>query len=85
MKVVPHAMVPIIKAHTGALSDGDDDSGDAVSFNIDISIDGQSHTGLATSAFTSYLADHLPNLCPLTMVLKQLLQVKSNLSLTLNA
>ncbi|CBN74279.1 conserved unknown protein [Ectocarpus siliculosus] len=74
MKVIPHAMVPIIKARTGALSDGDDGSGDTVSFSIDISIDCQSHTGLATSAFTSYLADHLPNLCPLTMVLKQLLQ-----------
>lgn len=71
MKVV-QAPVPIIRGV--ALSDSNDGS-DQISFNFDISIDGPTHSGLATSAFTSYLSDHLPNLAPLTMVLKKLLQV----------
>lgn len=73
MKVIDHARVPIIKAVVS--SDGGGGSGDKITFNIDISIDGPAHSGLATSAFTSYLSDHLPNLVPLTIVLKSLLQV----------
>lgn len=65
--------MPIIKAV--AVSDASGDSEDST-FNVDISVDGPTHTGLATSAFVSYLADHLPNLVPLTMVLKSLLQVR---------
>lgn len=73
IKVLEHARVPIIKAV--ALGDvGGETEGST--FNVDISVDGPTHTGLATSAFVSYLADHLPNLVPLTMVLKSLLQVK---------
>lgn len=72
MKVLDHARVPIIKAV--AVSD-EGGSADGDRFNIDISIDSPTHTGLATSAFVSYLADHLPNLVPLTIVLKSLLQV----------
>lgn len=72
MKVV-QAPVPIIRGV--ALSDRDVGSDGKISFNFDISIDGPTHSGLATSAFTSYLSDHLPNLAPLTMVLKKLLQV----------
>lgn len=71
MNVVQHARVPIIKAQ----ATGRGDSGDSYSFNIDISIDGPTHSGLATTAFTSYLSSHLPNLAPLTIVLKSLLQV----------
>eukprot|EP00752_Nemacystus_decipiens_P011879 g10534.t1 len=70
MKVIHHARVPIIKAQASAGSDSDEN----FNFNIDISIDGPTHSGLATSAFTSYLSDHLPNLAPLTIVLKTLLQ-----------
>lgn len=73
VKVLHHARVPIIKAV--ASSDGGSESGDKLRVNIDISVDGPTHTGLATSAFVSYLADHLPNLVPLTIVLKSLLQV----------
>ena len=73
VKVLHHARVPIIKAV--ASSDGGSESGDNFRVNMDISVDGPTHTGLATSAFVSYLADHLPNLVPLTMVLKSLLQV----------
>lgn len=73
VKVLHHARVPIIKAV--ASSDGGSESGDKFRVNIDISVDGPTHTGLATSAFVSYLADHLPNLVPLTIVLKSLLQV----------
>ncbi|CAM9715747.1 unnamed protein product, partial [Hapterophycus canaliculatus] len=74
MKVV-QAPVPIIRGV--ALGDRNDASDDKISFNLDISIDGPTHSGLATSAFTSYLSDHLPNLAPLTMVLKKLLQSKN--------
>lgn len=70
VKVLNHARVPIIKAVASS------DSSDEFRFNIDISIDGPTHTGLATSAFVSYLAVHLPNLVPLTIVLKSLLQVR---------
>lgn len=71
MKVIHHARVPIIKAQAT-------DGCGTDMFNIDISIDGPTHSGLATSAFTSYLSDHLPNLAPLTIVLKSLLQVFCN-------
>lgn len=74
MKVIYHARVPIIKAVVSS-DGGGDGSGDNINFNIDISVDGPAHSGLATSAFTSYLSDHLPNLAPLTIVLKSLLQV----------
>ena len=73
VKVLHHARVPIIKAV--ASGNGGSESGDKLRVNIDISVDGPTHTGLATSAFVSYLADHLPNLVPLTIVLKSLLQV----------
>ncbi|CAM9912128.1 unnamed protein product, partial [Scytosiphon promiscuus] len=73
LKVV-QAPVPIIRGV--ALSDSNGGSDDKISFSFDISIDGPTHSGLATSAFTSYLSDHLPNLAPLTMVLKKLLQSK---------
>eukprot|EP00903_Cladosiphon_okamuranus_P014633 g13569.t1 len=72
MKVIPHARVPIIKAQAMGVCGSDE----SFNFNIDISIDGPTHSGLATSAFTSYLSDHLPNLAPLTIVLKSLLQSK---------
>lgn len=75
VKVVDHTRVPIIKAI--AVSDSGGEPVDSrFTFNVDISIDGPAHSGLATSAFVSYLADHLPNLIPLTMVLKSLLQVR---------
>lgn len=72
MKVLDHTRVPIIKAVAVSNETGNTDG---YRFNVDISIDGPTHTGLATSAFVSYLADHLPNLVPLTFVLKSLLQV----------
>lgn len=72
MKVISHARVPIIKGQATGGGCGSDEN---FNFNIDISIDGPTHSGLATSAFTSYLSDHLPNLAPLTIVLKSLLQV----------
>jgi hypothetical protein len=63
--VVDHGRVPIIKAvaHRGAHS-----------FNVDISIDGPAHTGLATTAFVACLVERLPALAPLVLVLKHLLQ-----------
>lgn len=73
VKVLNHARVPIIKAV--ASTNGGGDPGDSFRFNLDISIDGPTHSGVATSAFVSYLAGHLPNLVPLTIVLKSLLQV----------
>lgn len=73
MKII-QSRVPIIKAQaTGGC--GSDEN---FNFNIDISVDGPTHSGLATSAFTSYLSDHLPNLAPLTIVVKSLLQVCFN-------
>lgn len=74
VKVLDHARVPIIKAVVASDVGGDKERS---TFNVDISIDGPTHTGLATSAFVSYLADHLPNLVPLTLVLKSLLQVSA--------
>lgn len=74
MKLIDRARVPIIKAVVSS-DGGGGGSCDNISFNIDISVDGPAHSGLATSAFTSYLSDHLPNLAPLTIVLKSLLQV----------
>lgn len=73
VKVLTHARVPILKAI--ATSGGGEKPSIGFEFKVDISIDGPTHTGLATSAFVSYLADHLPNLVPLTIVLKSLLQV----------
>lgn len=67
------ARVPVIKAI--AMSDSGGNPEERLTVNVDISIDGPTHTGVATSGFVSYLADHLPNLVPLTMVLKSLLQV----------
>lgn len=77
MKVIHRARVPLIKAQATAGCGSDEN----FNFNIDISIDGPTHSGLATSAFTSYLSDHLPNLAPLTIVLKSLLQVCPNVGI----
>lgn len=78
VKVLDHARVPIIKAVATTTSNGDSSgtTDDMLGgFKLDISIDGPTHTGLATTAFVCYLVDHLPNLVPLTIVLKFLLQV----------
>ena len=88
VKVLDHAHVPIIKAVFADEGGEDGPDGphghDAISgrpgklklkLKVDISIDGPTHTGLATSAFVCYLAEHLPNLVPLTIIFKSLLQV----------
>jgi hypothetical protein len=46
----------------------------SVQVNVDLSIEGPSHTGLATAAFVSHMAWHLPHLVPLTVLLKHFLK-----------
>lgn len=77
VKVVDMARIPVIKAIAVCDAGVGDEKNSTVKF--DITIDGPTHTGVAANGFVSYLADHLPNLVPLTLVLKSLLQVKANL------
>ncbi|CAM9478334.1 unnamed protein product, partial [Phaeothamnion confervicola] len=64
-KVLLTSRVPIIKAVA---------TFGGFHFALDLSIDGPGHSGLATTAFVRYAAAHLPDLAPLTLVLKHFLQ-----------
>jgi DNA polymerase sigma len=66
LKVLQHARIPIIKARWAAP--------DGQVFRMDLSLEVPGHTGLATTAFVTYLVDHMPRLKPLVLVLKHLLQ-----------
>lgn len=73
VKVVDMARIPVIKAI--AVCNAGVAGEENLTVKFDITIDGPTHTGVAANGFVSYLVDHLPNLVPLTLVLKSLLQV----------
>ncbi|CAM9492407.1 unnamed protein product [Sphacelaria rigidula] len=72
VKVVDMARIPVIKAI--AVCNAGVAGEENLTVKFDITIDGPTHTGVAANGFVSYLVDHLPNLVPLTLVLKSLLQ-----------
>ena len=70
-----HARVPVIKAEayvapTGIAVDASEDDLAGLSICVDISLDGPSHSGLATTEFTKVALQFLPPLGPVYTILK---------------
>mmetsp|Transcript_17019 Transcript_17019/g.28390 ORF Transcript_17019/g.28390 Transcript_17019/m.28390 type:complete len:1248 (-) Transcript_17019:206-3949(-) len=77
-KVLLHTRVPLIKAHAKVSVPCESSPGgvNEVTVELDISIDGPEHSGLATTSLSLAMLKALPGLGPATMLIKEYLKEK---------